>query len=370
MKSYTVKATILGLMILTKPVWAENAPAPALTVATVTPEVQIWAETQPASGRLEPWQQSVISAEINGQHIIEMNVDTGSQVQKGDVLARLSSETIENNIRQQEAAVESARAALDQASGDSARARGLTASGAISEQQITSYLVTERRAQADLASAEAALAYSMIDLDRTSINAIDDGLISSRSAALGDVVSAGTQLFTLIRQNRIEWQAEVPQRRLDGIENGTRAVIPTPFGDVQGQVRLVEPTSSGTSGRVKTYVALDIPEGARAPQTGVLVSGYFHLGESEALTLPTSAISLRDGFTYVFTLNGTNPETVSRNRVTTGRQKGEHVEILTGLNADADVVEAGGAFLAHGSIVHVAPSLTASAETVDQEITE
>lgn len=331
----------------------QNSPAPALTVSAMLPVQENWKVTLQASGWLAAWQESVISAEISGQRITSMNVDVGNVVQKGDVLAELSNQTIRNDISQQTAVVESAQAAFDQAEGDGDRARGLSSSGAITEQQVTSYLVSERRAKADLASAEAALASSRLELERSRIIAIDDGVISSRNAALGDVVSAGSELFRLIRQNRIEWQAEVPQRRLRALLPGVKAIIPTPIGDVSGVIRLVAPTTSDSNGRVKVYVSLEQPEGFPAPPTGVLVSGFFQLGESVALTVPATALTLRDGFSYVFYLKGTEPETVGRLRVETGRRQDDRVEITDGLDADAMVVSAGGAFLAEGAVVRV-----------------
>jgi hypothetical protein len=64
-------------------------------------------------------------------------------------------------------------------------------------------------------------------------------------------------LFRLIRQSRVEWQAEVPLKSLPAIKEGTEAVIPTPLGDIHGRVRLVAPTASEKTGRIIAYVELD-----------------------------------------------------------------------------------------------------------------
>lgn len=334
---------------------ADQTSAAALTVSVAAPIEQIWPDTVTATGWLAPWQEAIVSAEISGQRITAINADVGSVVHKGDVLVSLSVESLDNDIVQKQAAVGSATASLDAAIADGDRARGLTTSGAISKQQITEYLVTERKAKADLAAAEAALASAQLDRDRSQILAVDDGVISSRSAALGDVVNAGEELFRLIRQGRIEWQAELPLKDLLRVQEGTQAVIPTPFGDVTGQVRLISPTVSGTSGRVKVYVALTPPTGAPSPKTGILVSGYLLSGESPALTVPAAAVTLRDGYSYVFVLNAGDVPTVSRKRVDTGRRQGDLVEIVAGLDAGAQVVQAGGAFLGEGSVVRVVP---------------
>lgn len=333
-----------------------QAQTAALTVSTTPARQETWPVTIAASGWLAPWQEAVVSAEISGQRITAINADVGAVVRKGDVLAELSVETLDNDIVQKEAAVASAAAALEAATSDGDRARSLTGSSAISKQQITEYLVTERKAQADLAAADAALASARLDRSRSQILAVDDGMIASRSAALGAVVNAGDELFRLIRQSRIEWQAEIPLKDMLKITEGTRAVIPTPFGDVQGQVRLIAPTVSSTSGRVTVYVSLVPPQNAPSPKTGIVVTGYLVAGQTPAVTVPNSALTLRDGFSYVFVLNPGDPATVSRKRVETGRRQGDRVEITAGLGAGAEVVQAGGAFLADGSVVRVVPT--------------
>ena len=328
--------------------------AAALTVEAIIPTRNDWVETVPANGWLAAWQEAVISAEITGQRITSVNAEVGDTVKAGQELAELSSDKIQSEVQQQEAELESARAALEEARANGDRARKLKGSGATTDQQITEYLVAERKAQADLQSAEAALASSRVDLEHTRILAVDDGIISSRSASLGDVVTTGDELFKLIRQSRIEWQAEIPLKQLRHVTEGTRAVIPTPIGDVEGRVRKIAPTASETTGRVTAYVSLVPPDGDHpSPKTGIFVSGYFDVGTSPAINVPSSAITLRDGFSYVYAIEDGSPPTVSRKRVETGRRNGDRVEITSGLEGDETLVKAGGAFLADGSVVRV-----------------
>lgn len=332
--------------------------AAALSVSVAPPEQQDWPVKVPATGWLEPWQEAVISAEVGGQRIDSLNVDVGDEVTKGQVLATFATDQLETTIRQQKAALESAQAALDKASADLLRAQRLVDSGAVSQTQISDYGTTRQEAQATFDQAEAALAASQLDLSHTKVLAVDDGTISSRSAALGAVVTTGTEMFRLIRQNRIEWQAEVPLRGLRGIGPGTKVSIPTPFGEVEGKVRLVGPTVSQENGRVLVYVAL--PEEDRRlpirPRPGILVSGFLVTGETPALTVPATAVTLRDGFAYVYTLNAGDTPTVTRRRVETGRRQDDRIEITSGLEADQQVVQSGGAFLADGSVVRVVPA--------------
>lgn len=325
----------------------------ALTVSVVKPEVLRWPVTIPASGRLAAWHEATIAAETSGMKIIDVKADVGSAVKKGDLLVQFAPETAQSELEQQQAAVEKAEAALDQATADADRARGLTDSGALSKQQTTEYLITERKAKAELSSEKAALASAQLTLDRTKVYAVDDGIISARSASLGQVVTAGDELFKLIRQNRVEWKAELPIKRLADVKEGTKAAIPTPVGEVRGEVRLIAPTTSTDNGRVIVYVSLHPDAGMPQPKTGILVSGYFEFDQTDALTVPASAVVLKDGFSYVFVLGDGDQPTVARKRVETGRRQDDRVEIVSGIEKSAEVVTSGGAFLADGSTVRV-----------------
>ncbi len=336
------------------PAEAVAGPAPAaLTVEATTPLVETWPVEVQASGWLAPWAEAVIASELGGERITAVNVEVGDEVKAGDVLAELSRASVENRIAELEATLESARAGLETATEDADRARQLSGGGAISRQEIASYLAVERQAQASVTVAEAQLATQELALANTRIIAASDGVVSDVSAALGQVVSQGQELFRLIRDSRIEWQAEVPLFQLRGITTGTRVVIPSPIGDIGGTVRRVSPEASQTNGRVLVYVDPEPPEGMPMPKTGILVSGAFIVDETTAVTLPSTAITLQDGFSYVFVIKAGEMTTVLRERVETGRRKGDRVEILGDFPVDASVVLSGGAFLSDGSVVRV-----------------
>lgn len=129
---------------------------------------------------------------------------------QGDVLAAFSRGSLQNDIQRLEASLESGHASLELASADADRARKLSSGSAISQQQAAEYFSTERMAKADVSSTEAQLASAQLDLDHAEVKAVTGGVISSRSAAVGDVVSAGAELFRLVRDGRVEWHAEVP----------------------------------------------------------------------------------------------------------------------------------------------------------------
>jgi multidrug efflux pump subunit AcrA (membrane-fusion protein) len=86
--------------------------------------------------------------------------------------------------------------------------------------------------------------------------------------------------------------------------------------------------------------------------------GEFVLGEQAVLTLPQSAVLLRDGFAYVFRIEGSK---VRQAKVETGRRQGDRVEIRGGLKAGEPVVTQGVGFLSDGDSVRVVAASGAAA---------
>jgi len=124
---------------------------------------------------------------------------------------------------------------------------------------------------------------------------------------------------------------------------------------VAGKVRLVSPTLSTTTGRGIAYVSLDAASVVRA---GVFAEGTIALQRQTALTLPESALVLRDGRSYVYTV-GANSKVTSR-PVETGRRQQDRVEVVSGMDAATPVVAKGGAFLSDGMQVTVTSGQSAS----------
>ncbi|WP_425644531.1 efflux RND transporter periplasmic adaptor subunit [Agrobacterium leguminum] len=328
---------------------AQQSEVAALTVAVTKPAERQWAETVPANGWLKPWHEAIIASEIGGLRITEVLADVGSVVSKGQPLVRLSDETALADLRKEEAELETTKADLAKAQANADRARQVKGSGALSDEKVTEYLIAEQTAVASLDSAQAELESQKIQVSQTTIMAVDDGLITSRSAQLGAVVSSGTELFRLVRQQRVEWQAEVSARYLPQIKAGLGAAIIGPGKRrIVGTVRLVGPTISTNSGRAIVYVSLP-PEDH--PPVGLYVSGQIELQTTSALTVPETALVFRDGINYLFTVG--QDRRVARVRVETGRRNDGEVEVLSGLDRSAEVVISGGAFLSDNALVKV-----------------
>jgi RND family efflux transporter MFP subunit len=200
-----------------------------------------------------------------------------------------------------------------------------------------------------LEAQRAAARAQQLRLAQTQVLAPDAGVISARSATVGAVLPAGTELFRLIRQGRLEWRAEVAADQLAQIQPG-QTVRLTPAGGqpVSGKVRMVAPTVDAGTRTGLVYVDLGATGAAKA---GMFARGEFEVGASPALTLPQGAVLLRDGFSYVFQVDADNR--VRQAKVSVGRRVADRVEITGGLDPRSRVVAAGAGFLGDGDTVRV-----------------
>lgn len=321
---------------------------PALTVTVIQPELQNWKQNFTANGNIAAWQEVVIGSELSGQRITKVNVNVGDSVQRGQVLAEINSESIRAELATAKANYAEAKAVLDDASINNQRIQQLKNTGAISQQEATKYLTSQSTAQARLDAAKAQIDSNQLRLTQTQVIAPDHGVISARTATVGSLAQTGQELFRLIRDNRLEWRAEVTSTDLYKLKKGMTAHITSPDPSrsaVSGSVRMIAPVIDPQTRYGLVYV--DIPT-TDAVRMGMFVKGEFDLGEKPALTVPQTAVLLRDGFSYVFIVNKDNR--VTQQKVTLGRRLNDRVEIVD-LAANTQLVASGTGFLSDGDLI-------------------
>lgn len=326
---------------------------PALTVTITRPSEASLPIRLRANGNIVAWQEAIIGSESNGLRLTDVRANVGDTVKAGQVLAVFAAETVQAELAQARAGLMEAQANAADAANSAARARTLQNTGALSTQQINVYLTAEQTAKAKVQAARATLDAQQLRLRQTRLVAPDDGIISSRTATVGAVVGAGTELFRMVRQGRLEWRAEVTAEELGRLETGTPVRVTAANGTkLVGKVRMVAPTVDPQSRSALVYVDLPKTSGKTAPvKAGMFAKGEFELGTSKALTVPQQSVVIRDGFTYVFRLN--SDSRVTQTKVQAGRRLADRVEILDGIEPDAALVVSGAAFLNEGDLVKV-----------------
>ncbi|MBI5890952.1 MAG: efflux RND transporter periplasmic adaptor subunit [Nitrosomonadales bacterium] len=269
---------------------ASSTNRPALTVRTTTLQADKWSRTLAANGSILPWQEAIISAQVQGLRIAEVKVSIGDYVQQGDVLVTL------DNF---------ARAVND---------------------------TSERPAQGRIV-------------------APDSGVISAANANVGSMAQPGVELFRLIRKGRLEWRADLTAEELMLVRRGMSAEIVVGEGRVlKGTVRAISPAVNAQTRYGYALVSLSDSRGIIA---GAFARGTFDVsgGKKSLQSLPQSAVMQRGSKSYVLVVGADSR--VHENFVTVGQRNGDRIEIRQGLKVDEAVVESGGAFLTEGDLVQV-----------------
>ena len=337
----------------------------ALTVTTVRLQEAQWAQGVAASGSISAWQETAVGSELGGLRLSQVLVNVGDVVKKGQLLASLSEASVEADLAQTRASLQEAQSAFAEAQANGDRARKFQGSGAISQQQITQYLTAEQTAKARIDVAKARLQSDELRMKQTRIVAPDDGVVSSRAATVGTVPGVGQELFRLILRGRLEWRAEVAAADIGRMKPGASASIILASGTkLTGKVRAIAPAVDPQTRNGLVYVDLHAEARSGEAKAGMFARGEIDIAQTEAqrraLTLPQSAVLLRDGFSYAFKVGADNK--VAQVRVGAGRRLGDRIEVLSGLNAQDRVVESGVGFLADGDLVDVVAPAAQSAK--------
>ena len=353
----------------------------ALTVTVGPVETRRMAETLQVNGSLVPWEDLSIGTEATGLAIVKILVDEGDHVTAGQLLAKLDDSVLIAQLKENEAQIEHARATIGQqdaaiaeaeanvksASHDLLRAQELIKTNSITLQTTEQREATARTADARLNSARMGRAVSQADLvvaestrteimarfAQTEIRAPADGIISKRSARIGNItIGAGNDvLFRMVRDGILELDANVPDRMLVRVAPGQHVRLAAVGGDgkpIFGTVRAIAPLVDPTTRMGIAHIRFPIEASLHA---GMFVAGDLMLEERDTVAVPESSVLVKDGKPVVFALADGN--LVSERPVETGLRMDGRVAILKGLEPGDQIVHAGAGFLKDGDKVRV-----------------
>jgi HlyD family secretion protein len=355
-----ITVSLLAAALACAPVRVRGAPAPpVLTITSATVRTVELPRTVVTNGSLHAWQEVVIGPEVGGYRVAEVLVDVGDRVRKGQELVRLSGDLLEADLETKRAAVKDAEAQLVVARAANRRAESVAASGVYSVADQEKLRSEELSAQAKLDSARADLRAAELRLGYTHVRAPDEGVITSRTVNIGQIAQAGTEMLRLLRRDRVEWQAEVPEARLREIRAAQPVALTTADGaHLTGRVRTVAPTVE--TQRRTGIVYVDVPHHGTA-RPGMFARGEIEIGRTRAMMAPLASVVMQDGYAYVFVLG--HDGIVSRRHVTTGTVQGDRIEITSGVTPGELVADRGAGFLKDGDRVIVASTDPVEATT-------
>jgi membrane fusion protein, multidrug efflux system len=304
------------------------------------------------SGQLTPAREATVRSQVGGS-IVSLDVDRGQRVREGDVVARISSRDLDAALRSAEAAVQSAGTALATAKSEAQRTEALVKGGALAARDLEQARNLVSNTEAQVAAAKARLTSVTQQLDDTSVKAPFSGVVSERPASLGDVVSPGAPIVTIIDPSSLRLEASVASDEITRVRPGATvefSVRGYPTQQFVGRVDRLSPTADPATRQVAMFVSL--------PNTGgKLIAGLFAEGRVVAETrsgivVPLSAVDETGPVPVVTRIRDGKAE-----RVVVGlgvrQAETERVEIRTGLEAGDVLITGSSKGVAPGTQVRV-----------------
>ena len=320
-------------------------------------------QTVPVIGRLVARQTGVVAARIEGA-VATVEVDVGDRVKKGDVLAVQVADRLEwerefkaAEVAESAAELANARAQLALSRQELSRIERLRKSAAFSQArfedkrlELTKYQTIVAKAQARLKAAKASLKLAEIDLQYAKIRAPYGGVVTVRHTLAGAYLKEGEPVVSLVNDNNLEVEAEVPSKQISGLTPG--ATVQMELEDKSRHTAVVRAVVPEENPRTRTRKARFSPrfDGTRMHlannQTAVL---HLPIGARRmVVSVHKDALVNRKGKPAVFVVENGKAEL---REVRLGEAIGGRFEILGGLEPGELVVVRGNERLRPGRSV-------------------
>lgn len=322
-----------------KTVGESQAAKPPVAVNAIRVAAGDFRETVEVVGTLSPKFSADVKADYPGT-VEKIFVAEWVPVKKGQVLAKL-------DAREFQAALLQAQAAEARADREFERAKQLKAAGLMTEQGL-------QDSETILQEAKAGLEMARVRVDKTSVRAPMDGIISQREVSEGD--RAGDNILFRVVDNRLfDLKVTVPSGKISSVQVGQPLSFETevlPGKLFQGKVSFINPAVDSASRAVQ--VVAEVPNPGGELKADLFVKGRILTGQRTGiLQVPRGALLLWDVEAHKADCFITDGNKALRRAVTTGAVEGESVEITSGLAAGDSVITRGAFNLADGDKVAV-----------------
>ncbi len=289
------------------------------------------------SGVVRGRYQTNMAFQVGGK-ILSRNVEVGNFVRRGDLLFTLDSKDILQQANQADSQVSAAEAQLKLAETNLKRYRQLFSENAISAAMLDQYQTNYDAAFANYQNAVALSKQSHNALDYTNLFSTADGVISAINVEVGQVVSAGQIILTLVQTAEKEVEINIPENKLSEIKIGTPCEISfwANTEKVAGVVREISPMADSTS---KTYrVKISLQNLREDINWGMTASAIFPAKNSNGVILPLSAIYQTGENSQVWIVTAENKAALKN---VTVQDFSNNEVLVSGLNAGEIVITAG-----------------------------
>lgn len=252
--------------------WAVLAPAPFLLPKVTTTTVQVVTPTEAstvltATGYTYARLRAAVGAKIIGR-VIDLRVDEGDRVRKGDVIAVLDSDDLHAAIEQNRAALAESRAHLADASRERGRQEKLQAAGVTTQADLDAARTQEAVYAAQVGTAEARLRAAQAQLSYAVIRSPLDGVVIQKNILVGEMVAPGGftsqqstgSIVRIADPHSLEIEADINESYIARLKIGQPAEIKidaVPDRAYHGKLRQIVPTADRQKAVVQVKVTVD-----------------------------------------------------------------------------------------------------------------
>lgn len=308
-------SAIAALLVLAQPL---SAFAQSLPVVVVQPQAVATGIT--AEATVEAVVQATVASQVSGR-VMDVRVDAGSVVKKGEVLMRI-------DAREAAEAAQAAQSQLAVAQAQYERSRQLRQQNFISQAGLD-------KARADYDAARANAAQAGVGLGHATVTAPIGGVVAHRHAEAGEMAAPGRPLVTIYDPAGLRVTASIPQYQLREMRGAKTARVEFPElkRSVESNAVTLLPTADAATHVSQARVGLPAnPEGV---VPGMFARVTFVTGKSEKLTVPAAAVVRRGevAAVYVETDKG-----LQFRQIRLGDKFSDAFELLSGVSAGERVV--------------------------------
>ena len=353
--TYALTTAIIGLSIIGGIAWkVHNKPAVAMQQVTIVRTTVIDTTNNPQgytySGDVRGRYETQLAFQVSGK-IIKRNVQLGSTVHPGEVLMQIDAKDIQQTVNSNSAQIYSAQAQLELAESNLNRYRQLYEQGAVGrmvyDQYITAYTVAAAGVQQAAAQYEQGtnqLDYSLLKVDKP-------GIVSGISAEIGQVVTAGQTIITVVQDGEREVEISVPENRIDELRQAqTLKVTFWALANkiLDGKVREIAPMADSATRTFKVRISLLNPP----PEIKLGMTAAVSVGSNvqQAVYIPLTAVYQAGNTPAVWVVTA---DTLSLRPIQTGNWGNGTIQVLSGLQQGDRIVTAGVHKLSEGQKVKV-----------------
>jgi RND family efflux transporter MFP subunit len=311
-------------------------------VRTTTVDPKPIPDDRRAVGEIKPRHESDLAFRIAGK-VVSRDVDVGTMVKKGDLLARLDDQDYRNKLKAAQADLASAQAVLTEAQAAEGRLNQLLASGATTRANYDASLKNLRSAEAKLDSAKASVEQAKDQLAYTELRADFDGIVTAASAEPGLIVNTGQMVVRVARPDEKDAVFSIAEHVFGEHESGAKpelvvSLLSNPGITAEGVLREVAPIADPATRTYQVKVTLKNPP--EQMRFGGSVAGRLKTATVPVVVLPGSALFDQGGQPAVWVVDPAK-SSVGLKTVVAERYETDRVVVSGGLSKGDIVVTAG-----------------------------